>query len=96
MTNFNQPLGGNDMARFARPAMMMRLPSQPTVEGLDLCFVGVPLDTGTSNHSGTGLNLIGGDLADRQYRGDCGELPFRNAVRPARRQLRRLNHANLR
>ncbi len=53
MTDFNQPLGGNDMARFAGPATMMRLPSQPTAEGLDVCFVGVPLDIGTSNRSGT-------------------------------------------
>lgn len=53
MTDFNQPLGGNDMARFAGPATMMRLPSQPTAEGLDVGFVVVPLDIGTSNRSGT-------------------------------------------
>jgi guanidinobutyrase len=53
MTEYNQPLGGNDMPRFAGPATMMRLPSQPTAEGLDVCFVGVPLDIGTSNRSGT-------------------------------------------
>ena len=51
--NFNQPLGGNDMPRFAGPATMMRLPSQETAEGLDACFVGVPFDLGTSNRSGT-------------------------------------------
>jgi len=50
---FNQPLGGNDMPRFAGPASMMRLPVHETAEGLDACFVGVPLDTGTSNRSGT-------------------------------------------
>ena len=50
---FNQPLGGNDMPRFAGPATMMRLPSQETAEGLDACFVGIPLDIGTSNRSGT-------------------------------------------
>jgi len=50
---FNQPLGGNDMPRFAGPATMMRLPSQPTAEGLDVCFVGVPIDIGSSNRSGT-------------------------------------------
>ncbi len=53
MTTFNQPLGGNDMACFAGPATMMRLPSQPTAAGLGVCFVGVPLDIGTSNRSGT-------------------------------------------
>jgi guanidinobutyrase len=50
---FNAPLGGNDMPRFGGPATMMRLPSQPTAEGLDACFVGVPMDIGTSNRSGT-------------------------------------------
>jgi guanidinobutyrase len=48
---FNQPLGGNDMPRFGGPATMMRLPSQSTAEGLDACFVGVPMDIGTSNRS---------------------------------------------
>src|SRR5210317_2111597 len=49
---FNQPLGGNDMPRFAGPGTMMRLPSQPTAEGLDACFVGVPFDLGTSHRAG--------------------------------------------
>ena len=51
--DFNQPLGGNDMARFGGPATMMRLPAQDTAAGLDACFVGIPLDIGTSNRSGT-------------------------------------------
>ena len=51
--NFNQPLGGNEMPRFAGPATMMRLPTQDTAEGLDACFVGVPLDIGTSNRTGS-------------------------------------------
>ena len=50
---YNQPLGGNEMPRFAGPSTMMRLPAQPTAEGLDACFVGIPLDIGTSNRSGT-------------------------------------------
>ena len=53
MTEFNQPLGGNDMPRFAGPSTMMRLPAQTTATGLDACFVGIPLDIGTSNRSGT-------------------------------------------
>ena len=44
---FNQPLGGNEMPRFGGPATMMRLPTQPTTEGLDACFVGIPMDIGT-------------------------------------------------
>ena len=52
---FNQPLGGQEMARFSGPATMMRLPTQTTAEGLDACFVGVPMDIGASNRSGTRL-----------------------------------------
>lgn len=52
-TQYNQPLGGNDMARFGGPASMMRLPTQANADGLDACFVGIPLDIGTSNRSGT-------------------------------------------
>ncbi len=49
---FNQPLGGNQMPRFAGPATMMRLPSATSAQGLDACFVGVPFDIGTSNRAG--------------------------------------------
>lgn len=53
MSNFNQPLGGNEMARFSGPATMFRLPSQVDATGLDIALIGVPLDIGTSNRSGT-------------------------------------------
>ncbi len=52
---FNQPLGGNDMPRFGGPVTFMRLPAQPTAEGLDVAFVGIPMDIGTSNRPGTRL-----------------------------------------
>lgn len=52
-SQFNQPLGGNELARFSGPATMMRLPAQTSAKGLDACFVGVPMDIGTSNRSGT-------------------------------------------
>lgn len=52
-TTYNQPLGGNDMPRFGGPATMMRLPFQTSTQTLDACFVGIPLDIGTSNRSGT-------------------------------------------
>ncbi|MGB8624353.1 MAG: agmatinase [Paracoccaceae bacterium] len=52
---FNQPLGGNDMPRFGGPATMMRLPAQVNAQGLDACFVGIPMDVGTSNRPGTRL-----------------------------------------
>lgn len=47
-----QPLGGNQMPRFGGPATMMRLPSRETAEGLDVAFLGVPFDIGTSNRPG--------------------------------------------
>ncbi len=48
----HQPLSGNEMPRFAGPGTMMRLPAKQSAEGLDACFVGVPLDIGTSNRAG--------------------------------------------
>ena len=53
--SFNQPLGGNEMPRFGGPATMMRLPSATSAAGLDACFVGIPMDIGTSNRPGTRL-----------------------------------------
>ena len=52
-TRFNQPLGGNEMPRFAGHASMFRLPTQTNAEGLDIALVGVPLDIGTSNRAGS-------------------------------------------
>ena len=75
--NFNQPLGGNEMPRFGGIATMMRLPYQKTAQGLDVCFVGVPLDTGTSNRSGT-------RFGPRQIRAEsCLLRPYNMATRAA-------------
>ena len=49
---FNQPLGGNEMPRFGGIATMMRLPHVASAAGLDVGFVGVPFDIGTSNRGG--------------------------------------------
>ena len=43
------------MPRFGGPATMMRLPAQESAEGLDACFIGIPMDIGTSNRPGTRL-----------------------------------------
>lgn len=73
----NQPLGGNQMPRFGGPTTMMRLPAQETAEGLDACFVGVPLDIGTSNRSGT-------RFGPRQIRAEsCLIRPYNMATRAA-------------
>jgi len=76
---FNQPLGGNDMPRFAGPATMMRLPVQDTAKGLDACFVGIPMDIGTSNRSGTrhGPRQIRAESCMlRPYNMGTGAAPF--------------------
>ncbi|MFQ5439154.1 MAG: arginase family protein, partial [Paracoccaceae bacterium] len=49
----NQPLGGNEMPRFAGPNTFMRLPDAISAAGLDVAFVGVPMDIGTSWRPGT-------------------------------------------
>ena len=73
----HQPLGGNQMPRFGGPATMMRLPSQPSAAGLDVAFVGVPLDTGTSNRSGA-------RFGPRQIRAEsCLLRPYNMATRAA-------------
>lgn len=51
----NQPLGGNEMPRFGGPGTFMRLPSAATAEGLDAAFIGIPMDIGASQRSGTRL-----------------------------------------
>lgn len=49
----NQPQSGNEMPRFAGIPTMMRLPVADDAQGLAAAFVGIPLDIGTSNRSGT-------------------------------------------
>lgn len=49
---FNQPIGGNEMPRFAGIASMFRLPTVDDADGLDVAIIGVPLDIGTSNRTG--------------------------------------------
>ena len=49
----NQPLGGNEMPRFGGPGTFMRLPTAETAQGLDVGFIGIPMDIGTSWRSGT-------------------------------------------
>lgn len=51
MADFNQPLSGNEMPRFAGIASMFRLPELALSE-IDVGIVGVPLDIGTSNRTG--------------------------------------------
>lgn len=79
MTSYNQPLGGNDMPRFGGPGTMMRLPAATSAAGLDACFVGIPMDIGASNRSGTrhGPRQIRAEsVMLRPYNMATGAAPF--------------------
>ncbi|MBZ3695916.1 agmatinase [Phyllobacterium calauticae] len=79
MTTFNQPLGGNEMPRFAGITTMMRLPHAPDAKGLDACFVGVPMDIGTSNRSGARFGprqVRAESVMIRPYNMGTGAAPF--------------------
>lgn len=50
---YNVPPSSEFVARVSGIATMAKLPYQETAEGLDAAFIGVPIDTGTSNRPGT-------------------------------------------
>lgn len=79
MSEFNQPLGGNEMPRYAGPGTMFRLPSVDSAKGLDIAIAGVGLDIGTSNRTGTrfGPRQIRNESAMvRPYGMATGAAPF--------------------
>ncbi|WP_264213290.1 agmatinase [Leisingera thetidis] len=79
MTEFNQPISGNDLARFSGPNTFMRLPQATSLEGLDVAVLGVPMDIGTSWRSGTrfGPKQIRAESAMlRPYNMATGAAPF--------------------
>jgi len=58
---------------------MMRLPSSDTAAGLDACFVGIPMDIGTSNRPGTRLGprqIRDESRMIRPYNMATGAAPF--------------------
>jgi len=76
---FHQPQGGNEMPRFGGRATMMRLPFIEDLQGLDAAFVGIPLDIGTSQRSGTryGPRYIRTEsVMIRPYNMATGAAPF--------------------
>ena len=75
----NQPISGNDLARFSGPNTFMRLPSVNDLKGLDVCVLGVPMDIGTSWRSGTrfGPKQVRAESAMiRPYNVQTGAAPF--------------------
>lgn len=79
MTQKNQPISGNDLARFSGPNTFMRLPSANDLKGLDVAVLGVPQDIGTSWRSGTrfGPKQVRAESAMlRPYNLATGAAPF--------------------
>jgi len=79
MSDFNQPIGGNDLARFSGPNTFMRLPQAQALDGLDVAILGIPMDIGTSWRSGTrfGPKQIRAESAMiRPYNMATGAAPF--------------------
>jgi len=75
----NQPISGNELARFSGPNTFMRLPSAESAEGLDVAFVGVPMDIGTSWRSGTRMGpreVRTQSAMIRPYNLQTGAAPF--------------------
>ena len=75
----NQPISGNDLARFSGPGTFMRLPAAADLSALDVAVLGVPMDIGTSWRSGTrfGPKQVRGESAMiRPYNIQTGAAPF--------------------
>lgn len=81
-TLFHQPLGGNEMPRFGGIATMLRLPfidNAEEIEKLDVAFIGIPLDIGTSLRSGTRFGprqIRAESVMIRPYNMATGAAPF--------------------
>ncbi|MEJ6398135.1 agmatinase [Yoonia sp. 208BN28-4] len=74
-----QPISGNDLARFSGPQTFMRLPAAETAKGIDVGFIGIPMDIGTSWRSGTrfGPKQVRAESAMiRPYNIQSGAAPF--------------------
>jgi guanidinobutyrase len=75
----NQPISGNDLARFSGPNTFMRLPFTNDLKGLDVAVLGIPMDIGTSWRSGTrfGPKQVRSESAMlRPYNLQTGAAPF--------------------
>lgn len=73
------PISGNDLARFSGPQTFMRLPEASSAEGLNVGFIGVPMDIGTSWRSGTRMGpkqLREQSAMIRPYNIQTGAAPF--------------------
>ena len=79
MSELNQPISGNDLARFSGPNTFMRLPSASSLDGVDVAVLGIPMDIGTSWRSGTRLGpkqIRAESAMIRPYNMATGSAPF--------------------
>ena len=75
----SQPISGNDLARFSGPQTFMRLPEATSSKGLNVGFIGVPMDIGTSWRSGARMGpkqLREQSAMIRPYNIQTGAAPF--------------------
>lgn len=75
----NQPISGNDLARFSGPNTFMRLPQAQDLSSVDVAVLGIPMDIGTSWRSGTrmGPKQVRSESAMiRPYNIQSGAAPF--------------------
>lgn len=76
---FNRPPTNKEMVRAGGIASMFRLPVYKDTKELDVCFVGVPLDVGASNRTGTrfGPRAIRSEsVMLRSMNNDTGARPY--------------------
>ncbi|MCI4387716.1 hypothetical protein PGIGA_G00077540 [Pangasianodon gigas] len=79
---YNVPPSSEFVARVSGIATMAKLPYQDTAEGLDAAFIGVPIDTGTSNRPGTrfGPRQIRAESAMLRTYGGTGAAPWESLM----------------
>lgn len=76
---FNKPKSANELTRAGGISSLFRLPIQEgQPEGLDACFVGIPMDTGCNYRSGArhGPRAVRHESALIRYMNITGALPF--------------------
>ena len=78
-TSFNHPKDGNELLRPGGISSLFRLPIQEgNPKCLDACFVGIPMDNGCSNRSGTrhGPRAIRNESCMIRHTNMTGAIPF--------------------
>uniref|UniRef100_A0A8D0HHS3 Agmatinase (putative) n=1 Tax=Sphenodon punctatus TaxID=8508 RepID=A0A8D0HHS3_SPHPU len=82
-SSFNVPPSAEFVARPVGVCSMLKLPVQTSPEGLDAAFVGIPLDTGTSNRPGArfGPRHIRAESAMvRMFNPSTGAAPYESLM----------------